>query len=112
MGAEAALVEVVTGAGAVSSVPHPASAAPATERANRVVTLARRGMRTASIFVRSIPAHHYGYDVRMPKDRDQLTPAEPEDAEKLEQDRGQGTGGTGEDVLPGEKSAPGASSAD
>lgn len=48
----------------------------------------------------------------MPKDRDQLTPAEPEDAEKLERDRGQGTGGTGEDLLPEEKSAPGASSAD
>lgn len=48
----------------------------------------------------------------MPKDRDQLTPAEPEDKEKLEQDRGQGSGGTGRDVLRNEKSAPGASSAD
>lgn len=48
----------------------------------------------------------------MPKDRDQLTPAEPEDAEKLEQGRGQGSGGTGQDLLPEEESAPGASAAD
>lgn len=47
----------------------------------------------------------------MPKDRDQLTPDEPEDSEKLERDRGQGTGGSGRDVLPSERSAPGSSSA-
>ena len=41
-----------------------------------------------------------------------MTPAEPEDAEKLEQNRGQGSGGTGRDVLPNERSAPGAASAD
>lgn len=35
----------------------------------------------------------------MPKDRDQLTPEEPEDADKLVQNRGQGTGGTGLDEL-------------
>ncbi|HLH47087.1 MAG TPA: hypothetical protein VKV25_08010 [Acidimicrobiales bacterium] len=45
----------------------------------------------------------------MPKDRDQLTPDEPEDAERLATSRRQGTGATGEDVLPGERSAPGAS---
>jgi hypothetical protein len=47
----------------------------------------------------------------MPKDRDQLTPAEPEDEAKLERERGQGTGGSGRDVLPDERSAPGGSSA-
>lgn len=36
-----------------------------------------------------------------------MTPAEPEDAQRLEQRRGQGRGGTGDDVLPGEASAPG-----
>jgi hypothetical protein len=35
----------------------------------------------------------------MPKDRDQLTPAEPEDAHHLLTHRGQGTGGTGLDQL-------------
>lgn len=35
----------------------------------------------------------------MPKDRDQLTPEEPEDAAHLASHRGQGTGGTGQDLL-------------
>jgi hypothetical protein len=35
----------------------------------------------------------------MPKDRDQLTPDDPEDAEYLASHRGQGTGGTGLDQL-------------
>lgn len=35
----------------------------------------------------------------MPKDRDQLTPEEPDDAEHLSGHRGQGTGGTGLDAL-------------
>lgn len=35
----------------------------------------------------------------MPKDRDQLTPDDPEDAEHLATHRGQGAGGTGFDVL-------------
>ena len=35
----------------------------------------------------------------MPKDRDQLTPDDPEDAEYLASHRGQGTGGTGLDRL-------------
>ena len=35
----------------------------------------------------------------MPKDRDQLTPVEPEDAEHLATSRGQGTAGTGRDLL-------------
>jgi hypothetical protein len=43
----------------------------------------------------------------MPKDRDQLTPEEPEDAAHLAQHRGQGTGGTGLDALD-EEGAPGA----
>jgi hypothetical protein len=43
----------------------------------------------------------------MPKDRDQLTPEEPEDAERLAQHRGQGTGGTGLDELDGDDAAPG-----
>ncbi len=38
----------------------------------------------------------------MPKDRDQMTPEDPEDLATLEQSRGQGTGGTGYDRLPGE----------
>jgi len=41
----------------------------------------------------------------MPKDRDQLTPDDPDDAQTLEQRRGQGTGGSGLDVLPGEGAA-------
>lgn len=43
----------------------------------------------------------------MPKDRDQLTPEDPEDREHLERSRGQGTGGSGLDQLPGEQDAPG-----
>ena len=39
----------------------------------------------------------------MPKDRDQLTPEEPEDAAHLAANRGQGTGGSGSDQLPREK---------
>lgn len=35
----------------------------------------------------------------MPKDRDQLTPEEPEDADHLLSHRGQGTGGSGLDEL-------------
>ncbi len=42
----------------------------------------------------------------MPKDRDQMTPAEPEDADELEHERGQDTGGSGRDLLPDEPSAP------
>jgi len=38
----------------------------------------------------------------MEKDRDQLTPDDPEDLAKLQANRGQGTGGTGYDRLPGE----------
>jgi len=37
----------------------------------------------------------------MEKDRDQLTPDEPEDWAKLQRSRGQGTGGTGYDRLVG-----------
>ncbi len=39
----------------------------------------------------------------MEKDRDQLTPDDPDDLETLERRRGQGTGGTGYDRLPGEE---------
>ena len=39
----------------------------------------------------------------MEKDRDQLTPDDPEDWAKLQGKRGQGTGGTGYDRLPGEE---------
>ncbi len=39
----------------------------------------------------------------MTKDREQLTPEEPEDWAKLQRHRGQGTGGTGYDRLPGEE---------
>ena len=39
----------------------------------------------------------------MEKDRDQMTPEDPEDAERLARHRGQGTGGTGLDALPSEK---------
>lgn len=35
----------------------------------------------------------------MPKDRDQLTPDDPQDADHLATNRGQGTGGTGTDEL-------------
>ena len=41
-----------------------------------------------------------GYRHRMPKDRDQLTPDDPEDALHLATHRGQGTAGTGQDLLP------------
>ena len=40
----------------------------------------------------------------MPKDRDQLTPDDPEDWATLTTSRGQGTGSTGYDRLPGEES--------
>lgn len=46
----------------------------------------------------------------MPKDRDQQTPEEPEDAARLAGTRGPGTGSSGEDELPGERSAPGGAS--
>lgn len=36
------------------------------------------------------------------KDRDQLTPTEPDDADHLARKRGQGTGGSGIDLLPEE----------
>jgi hypothetical protein len=39
----------------------------------------------------------------MEKDRDQLTPDDPDDRAKIQQARGQGTGGTGLDRLPGEE---------
>jgi Raf kinase inhibitor-like YbhB/YbcL family protein len=42
----------------------------------------------------------------MPKDRDQLTPIDPEDRERLAQHRGQGTAGSGADLLPGEAGGP------
>ena len=47
----------------------------------------------------------------MEKDRDQLTPDDPDDLATLESRRGQGTGGTGHDRLPGEE-APAEFSAD
>lgn len=42
----------------------------------------------------------------MPKDRSQQTPDEPEDWARLQKGRGQGTGGTGYDRLPGEQARP------
>ncbi len=42
----------------------------------------------------------------MAKDRDQLTPEDPKDWAELQRSRGQGTGGTGYDRLPGEESRP------
>lgn len=45
----------------------------------------------------------------MEKDRDQQTPEDPDDRERLERSRGQGTGGSGLDQLPSEKDAPGES---
>jgi hypothetical protein len=39
----------------------------------------------------------------MEKDRDQMTPDDPEDRATLQSKRGQGTGGTGYDRLPGEE---------
>lgn len=45
-----------------------------------------------------------GYVPTMPKDRDQQTPDDPEDWAAITTSRGQGTGGTGYDRLPGEES--------
>ena len=42
----------------------------------------------------------------MPKDRDQQRPDDPEDWRELQTHRGQGTGGTGYDRLPGEEAPP------
>jgi Raf kinase inhibitor-like YbhB/YbcL family protein len=42
----------------------------------------------------------------VPKHRDQQTPLDPEDRDRLERTRGQGTAGTGEDLLPGEAGGP------
>jgi len=39
----------------------------------------------------------------MPKDRDQQTPDDPQDWANITTQRGQGTGGTGYDRLPGEE---------
>lgn len=44
-----------------------------------------------------------GHVCDMPKDRDQLTPAEPDDAARLDEGGGQGTGGTGQDLPAGER---------
>lgn len=38
-----------------------------------------------------------------------MTPDDPDDRERLATNRGQGTGGTGLDQLPNERSAPGES---
>ncbi len=46
---------------------------------------------------------HRGYEPGMPKDRDQQTPANPEDWASLTTHRGQGSGGTGYDRLAGEE---------
>lgn len=43
----------------------------------------------------------------MPKDRDQQTPADEEDRERMERSRGQGTAGTGKDIIPGASHALG-----
>lgn len=43
----------------------------------------------------------------MEKDRDSLTPADPDDREHLARKRGQGTGGTGLDQLPSDDDSPG-----
>lgn len=57
-----------------------------------------------------------GYRGCMPKDRDQLTPDDPEDADHLIRHRGQGSGGTGLDELSpaelDEEPAPGDEPAD
>jgi Raf kinase inhibitor-like YbhB/YbcL family protein len=42
----------------------------------------------------------------MPKDRDQQTPADADDARRLATSRGQGTAGSGQDLLPGEAGGP------
>jgi hypothetical protein len=47
----------------------------------------------------------------MPKDRDQLTPDDPEDAVHLATHRGQGTAGTGQDLLPDDAGRGGAGEA-
>lgn len=62
-----------------------------------------------------MPARSLGYRHGMPKDRDQLTPAEPEDAEHLATKRGQGTAGSGRDLLPeeaGDEAGPLATASD
>jgi Raf kinase inhibitor-like YbhB/YbcL family protein len=42
----------------------------------------------------------------MPKDREQQTPVDLDDRARLEAHRGQGTAGTGRDLLPGEAGGP------
>lgn len=42
----------------------------------------------------------------MTKDRDQQTPSDPDDWRNLQTGRGQGSGGTGYDRLPGEEARP------
>lgn len=62
-----------------------------------------------------MPSQLAGYRDAMPKDRDQLTPADPEAAEHLATHRGQGAAGTGRDLLPeeaGDEAGPLASAAD
>ena len=44
-----------------------------------------------------------GYVPAMPKDRDQQTPDDPQDWANVTTSRGQGSGGTGYDRLPGEE---------
>jgi len=48
----------------------------------------------------------------MEKDRDQLTPDDPEDLATLQGKQGQGTGGTGYDRLPGEEAPAGSPEGD
>lgn len=43
----------------------------------------------------------------MPDDRDQQTPVDPTDGERLESTRGSGTAGAGDDLLAGEADGPG-----
>jgi hypothetical protein len=43
-----------------------------------------------------------GYPLGVPKDRQHLTPEDSDDAEHLASKRGQGTAGTGRDLLPEE----------
>jgi Raf kinase inhibitor-like YbhB/YbcL family protein len=47
-----------------------------------------------------------GKRAAMPRDRDQQTPSDPDDARRLATNRGQGTAGTGRDLLPDEAGAP------
>jgi Raf kinase inhibitor-like YbhB/YbcL family protein len=42
----------------------------------------------------------------MAKDRDQQTPVDPEDRERMAEHRGRGTAGSGADLLPGEAGGP------